>query len=264
MKFKFLFKRFMNFFYNYFMYYGFKIFYPKGSHTASGVIRNGTYEKDNLLLLFKYVTDNSVYFDLGGNIGLMSVPILAAKRKVTVFTYEASPITFFYLNKTLLRNKISTDNQWVIKNLAISNSSGKVLLNVSKNTGGTYDSMGNTRRVDWDSTIEVDSVTLDQEWASIGKPQVDFIKSDLEGADLLALEGGIDCIRACKPKILFEWQPLNFHAFNLSHTDLLVFMEKANYTLYAVPNLFEILNETDLNLATVFTESFLLVSKSDN
>lgn len=52
--------------------------------------------------------------------------------------------------------------------------------------------------------IEVPTTTIDKALAGIGITHVDFMKLDVEGAELLALEGAAELFLRCKPTICLE------------------------------------------------------------
>lgn len=56
-----------------------------------------------------------------------------------------------------------------------------------------------TSRNDWDGTVE--TVTIDETVARLALPRVDFVKMDIEGAELDALRGGEQTIRRHRPKL---------------------------------------------------------------
>src|SRR5205085_5274941 len=74
-----------------FRYFGQQVFFPKGSTTFSVALHDGIYEHDILKLLLNGIKDNTVYFDIGANIGLMSIPVLRHNSTITVVSIEASP-----------------------------------------------------------------------------------------------------------------------------------------------------------------------------
>ena len=115
-----------------------------------------------------------------------------------------------------------------------------------------------TRRVSFSGTVKVPGITIDELWASLNKPDVSFIKSDIEGADLLALQGAISCMAQCKPMIMIEWNRVNIKPFEFQNQHLLDFCNNNNYRCYAIPSLIPINNAMELGLHSVITENFLL------
>lgn len=240
----------------YFIYYGEKVFFPKNSTTFRIAMRDGIYEHDLLKFIQANVKDNSVYFDVGANIGLMSIPILYQNQKVNVVSFEASPNTYGYLKRTW--EKCSFKARWTILNKAVSNNNKEIDLYIASNADGAYESIMDTKRVSFSGTVKVQGITIDEVWNNMKNPAVSFIKSDIEGADLLALEGAVGCISHCKPLIILEWNPMNLKPFDFKNQHLLQFCQLNKYKCYAIPSLIPIHNEMELGLNAVLTENYLL------
>lgn len=239
-----------------FTYYGEKVFFPKNSTTFRIAMRDGIYEHEILKFIQANVKDNSVYFDVGTNIGLMSIPILHQNRRVKVVSFEASPNTYEYLKRTWENS--SFKERWTILNKAVSNNNNEIDLYIASNADGAYESIMDTKRVSFSGTVKVQGITIDEIWNSMNNPAVSFIKSDIEGADLLALEGAVGCISHCKPLIILEWNSMNLKPFNFKNNHLLHFCQLNNYKCYAIPSLIPIQNEMELGLNAVITENYLL------
>jgi FkbM family methyltransferase len=239
-----------------FKYYGEQVFFPTNSSTFNLAIRDGIYEHDILKFLLNSIKDNTAYFDIGANIGLMSIPLLKANNTIKVISVEASPNTFKYLHKT--REHASFKERWSVYNYAVSNNNDDVELYTAGGADGAYDSLRDTRRAKFSGKIKVPGITIDELWATLGKPAVSVIKIDIEGADLLALQGAVTCMAICRPMVMIEWNRINIRAFNYQHQDLLTFCTGSKYKCYAVPSLIPVTNAAELGLQSVVTENFLL------
>ena len=240
-----------------FNYFGEKVFFPKNSTTFIVVNNNGIYEHEILKFLLNNIKDNSTYLDIGANIGLMSIPVLKQNKTIKVISVEASPNTFSFLKKTHAAS--SFKNQWVIYNNAVSDNNGELDFFISANADGSYESMKDTGRTTFSEVIKIAGKTINEIWKSAGTPLVSVIKSDIEGADLLALRGGEECIRQCRPMIVLEWNKVNIGAYNFQHQDLLDFCSKHNYYCYAIPAVIAVNKAIELELHSILTENFLLV-----
>ncbi len=239
-----------------FTYYGEKVFFPKNSTTFMLAMKDGIYEHEILKFIQSNIKDHSTYIDVGANIGLMSIPVLSQNKSVKVLSLEASPNTFNYLKKT--HENCSFKERWSIYNKAVSNSNKEIDLFITSNSDGAFESIMDTRRVSFSGTVKVPGITIDELWASLNKPAVSFIKSDIEGADLLALQGAISCMAQCKPMIMIEWNRVNIKPFEFQNQHLLDFCNNNNYRCYAIPSLIPINNSMELSLHTVITENYLL------
>ena len=240
-----------------FTYFGEKVFFHKGS-IAFDYMKNGVYEWDNLRFILGNIRENSTYFDVGANIGLMSLPVLKQFKDVKVVSIEASPTTFEYLNST--RNISSIKDKWQLINRAISDTAGtEIDFYTASSKNNAYQSMKNTARVDFSEIIKIVTITIDEIWNDLKQPDVSFIKSDVEGADLLAIKGGKSCIAKCKPAILLEWNSLNIVPFGFKNEDLLNLCKDIDYQCYALPAINKITTQFELFQNGLTTESYLLL-----
>jgi FkbM family methyltransferase len=81
--------------------------------------------------------------------------------------------------------------------------------------------------------VEVPCVTLDEYLAQHNVARVDFIKMDVEGAELLVLQGGEALFqRPDKPIMILEFEEARQKAFGNSCTKLYEFLHARGYQLY--------------------------------
>lgn len=240
-----------------FPYFQHKVFFPKNSIIFHRAVTEGIYEKDNVKIINSLIKENTTVFDIGANIGLIAIPILSRFENINVVSVEPSPNSFPFLTKT--HQNSSLKDRWTLINKAASNEKGTINFQLAKPNNAAYESILNTSRVNFVDSVEVECTTIDDIWENRGKPEVSFIKIDIEGADLLALRGGINCIANCKPKILIEWNKVNVIPFNLSNQDLLDFTKKIGYTIYASAYFTKCESISELNIFSAIDENFLLV-----
>jgi hypothetical protein len=101
--------------------------------------------------------------------------------------------------------------------------------------------------------------TLDSEWSAMESPLVSFIKIDVEGAELMVLQGAVRCIKKCRPYIMIEWNQEWLKKFDCLPQSILDFIETIQYRLLSVPS-FNVINSISLlKLNMINTETFLLV-----
>ncbi len=245
-----------------FKYFGELVFFPKNSTTFNLAIKDGIYEFDILKFIINSIKEDSVYIDIGANIGLMTIPVLKKMPAVKVLSFEASPNTFSYLKRTWESSTVR--DRWTIYNNAVSDNNAEIDFFTATGAEGAYESMQDTKRVSFSGKIKVAGITIDEIWRSRNQPPVSFIKSDIEGADILALRGALSCINTCKPMIMLEWNKINIKAFQLEHEDLMNFCKEIRYKCYAIPSLIVVQNTVELDLQGVVTENFLLVPDPAN
>lgn len=245
-----------------FPYYQHKVYFPKDSIIFQRAISERVYEHENIKIINALIKDNTTVFDIGANIGLMALPILSAHQNIKVISVEPSPNSFPFLSKTQ-QNSIFKD-RWKLINKAVSDQVGRTKFQLARQEDSAYESILNTNRAEFVDTIEVDCTTIDTIWEELQKPKVSFIKTDVEGADLLALKGAKQCIETCRASILIEWNKNNIVPFGLSNENLLNFVKEINYSIYVLPYFSKCSTLSDLNLFIQLSENYLLVPNEIN
>lgn len=239
-----------------FPYYGTTIHFPKGSILFEEACRQGIFEHENVRLMLALAQPGTTIFDIGCNIGLMSVPLLTEKKTCRVVSFEPSPNVLPYLQKTVAESPYS--NRWTLIPKAAGPKPGRLTFHLSDPAHSAYDGTQPTQRIPSLRQVEVEVTTVDQVWHDLKKPRLSLIKCDVEGAELGVLMGAHDCLKAEKPSVLLEWNATNLAAHQCAPDALLGFARDAGYRLYAVPNLVEIERPQQLTLQMSLTESFLL------
>lgn len=118
-----------------------------------------------------------------------------------------------------------------VLNAAVSSSPGAATLYEAKKSG--FSSLRPPVHQEVVGKFEVDVVRLDDVIETDAR--VDFIKLDVEGAELLVLEGGIDTLKRERPVVLFECGPTGHtEVFEYSRADVFAFFVDLDYSVYSV------------------------------
>src|SRR5262249_24494703 len=150
--------------------------------------REGIFEAQILRLIWRLTRPGTTYLDIGANIGLMSVPVLATLPDVCVLSVEPSPTNFPCLHKTLRGSKFQ--QRWGVIGRAAADQCGPVEFFTSTSCGGALDGLKDTGRSAMRPTkVMVERTTIDQVWREHRTPEVSCIKIDVEGAELSVLNG---------------------------------------------------------------------------
>lgn len=149
----------------------------------------GLYEQDTVALCTRIISPGMTVLDVGAHIGYFTrlfAKMVGAQGKV--YAFEPHPE-----NVRLLRGNVSPFSNVVILNKAVSDKKGIGNLFVSPSTKSSSHSLFRQQHTITSARIEV--VTLDEFWEEIGRPQIDLIKMDIEGAEPNALKGarGLFC-----------------------------------------------------------------------
>ncbi len=239
-----------------FPYFGTKVYFPKNSLVFQMACAQGIFEEDNVNLILALVKSNSVYFDVGSNIGLLAIPILFHNPTCTVVSIEASSNSLPFLSKTIEKSRFA--QRWHLIPKAAGDVVGSSPFTVTSSGDGAFDGFKSTRRGGNSREILIQVTTIDTEWELLGEPDVSAIKIDIEGSELKAMHGAIKCIQKKRPYILTEWNLRNFGAYGYNLEDLLIFSKDIGYKLYSLPFLVPVENRNVLEIQMLKTEYFLL------
>lgn len=137
-----------------------------------------------------YVKSGDVVLDCGAAEGLFSLRIMGRAQCIVI---EPSPLFIGSLEKTF-HNKADVQ----IIPYALSNREGQERLII-----GTLNSALSSTVQDFSSKdlLMVKTTTIDKLVRDLGLTKVDYIKGDLESSELDVLQGGVQTIQNCKPKI---------------------------------------------------------------
>ena len=134
----------------------------------------------------------TVVFDVGANIGLVTSTLLRLFPSARVHAFEPTPQT-----AEVLRERLAHDARGVINELAVSDRDGSTVFRVDNKThGGGSNSLlhhsehfATRARVDRYREVQVVTTTLDSYAEQHSVSHIDLLKLDIEGAELLALQG---------------------------------------------------------------------------
>jgi FkbM family methyltransferase len=245
-----------------FPYFGTRVYFPKGSLIFEGACEQGIWERELVGILTALARPKTTYFDIGANIGLTSIPVLSNCPDCKVVSFEPSPSTHPFLDRTARNSKYG--ERWQVIGKAVGNEVGTAEFFTAASELSIFDSMRDTKRAGAMQTLTVPVTTLDAEWAALNHPEVSIIKVDIEGAELLALQGGREFISKQRPYILFEWNPINLKAYDCDPASVFCLSESLGYRLFSLPNLVPVNDPTELRLQMLLTESFLMVPNQDD
>ena len=197
-----------------FPYYGHTVHFPPGSTTFECACAEGIYERDTTCLILALAEPGTTYFDVGANIGLLSVPVLAERPFVKVVSIEASPDTLHFLRKTHAAAPRRED--WTIIGAAVGSENGEAEFWSSGGAMGAFDGLRDTGRGGRKSAVRVPLRALDQIWETCGCPAISVVKMDIEGGEYCGLQGAKSIIARERPVFVVEWTELNLRAYGIN------------------------------------------------
>ncbi len=188
-------------------------------------IKNGIYFEPEVIEIAKaYIKKGTAVLDVGANYGQMSVTF----SKLTgedgaVYSFEAEPYIYEILGKNLEANNCKN-----VKAIAgaVYNRGGKKLFFPEPDFKrfDSYGSYGIDPAAKEGRMVE--SLTIDS--LQIPEP-ISFMKVDIQGSDLFAMQGAKETILKNKMPILFEFEQQFQDEFLTSFNDYVNFIKEINY-----------------------------------
>jgi FkbM family methyltransferase len=240
-----------------FHYFDTKVHFPPRAWIFELACEQGIYEAELLRLIGGLARPGSWYFDIGANVGLMSVPVLSRRSDVSVLSFEPSPNSAPYITRTCKESP--WQNRWQVRAKAVGKEKGRANFSFGESHLGGYDGLLHTGRVATVGSHEVEITTIDDEWAELGKPDVSVIKLDIEGAELDALAGGHGVLQSCKPWIILEWYAGNLGPYGQKPCDLLDWAKANSYQVVCIPTMTVAHSPAMLEALMVGTSGFMLM-----
>ena len=157
------------------------------------------YEKSESAMMENLVSDGDTFFDVGANIGWYSINIAISRRAAKVYCFEPIPKTYQSLSANIQLNAVPNV---VAHNFGFSSQAGEFPFYYYPEGSGNASSANLTNRTDVEC-VQCNVRTLDGYTTESGT-HVDFIKCDVEGAELLVFQGGIETLKRDKPIVLSE------------------------------------------------------------
>ncbi|MDP4099345.1 FkbM family methyltransferase [Paenibacillus sp. P96] len=187
----------------------------------------GAYEQDELDCIFDKLSTNSTILDIGANCGFYSLQLAKRYPDSQVYAFEPIPATFKYLQQNLALNNITNVTAY---NVGLSNQEGTFPVYFYK--GGTGNSsLENLSDREEIELVECQFRQLNSYIDEIPGP-IDFMKCDVEGAELWVVEGGLEVIQRHQPILFLELLRKWAAKFNYHPNDVLHILEGIGYRCF--------------------------------
>ena len=189
------------------------------------------YERDEIECLEQLIRKDDVCIDVGANIGIFSLFMARKAWNGQVIAFE--PLA---LNRDLLSANAALNgvNNIEVCDCVLSDVVGGLSFSVSEDPG--YSSIRPTDRKREAFSLNAQSNTLDNLFRE-ERQRVDVIKVDVEGAELLVLQGGETLLSTpqLRPRaLLVELNAQNQSVYNYEPEDVVKYMDTLNYSAYPV------------------------------
>ena len=169
------------------------------------------YEKQDSDMIMKLVNDDDTVFDIGGNMGWYSISLSKTKHNLDIHTFEPIPNTY----ESLVTNSKLNGVKFNIYNIGLSDKVQELTFYYYKECSGNASSAIMNNHKD-NIEIKCQVSTIDDFFSEKNLTKLDFIKCDVEGAELLTFKGGYETIKKHQPivftEMLRKWSAkFNYH-----------------------------------------------------
>jgi FkbM family methyltransferase len=181
---------------------GGRVQFAAGTALASSTWETGELELEELLWSGRLAVPGSHAIDVGANVGLFTVDLSRAVGPTgRVIAVEASAVTADLLRSTIESNGCRNVDVVVAAAAAVT---GEVELKLTPDPAHPSIAAEMIYGQIPLGSVKVPGVTLDDLWLKAGRPQVSFVKIDVEGAEEDVLRGALEMIAACRPSMIVE------------------------------------------------------------
>jgi FkbM family methyltransferase len=197
------------------------------------ILNFGDYDAEELnvisFLLSKIENKHPVVFDIGSNIGWYSLNIAQNMRNAKVYAFEPIPKTFRYLEKNINLNGVTNIQCF---NHGFSDEEKEICFHYYK------EGSGNASLAKLCETSSLESVPsrvlkLDS-FVKENGITIDFIKCDVEGAELLVFKGGIKTLKEQKPIVYTEMLRKWAAKFDYHPNDIINLFASLEYKCFVI------------------------------
>ena len=193
----------------------------------------GDYEPNEIQAVCRIIEkiggSGCVFFDIGANAGFYSLSLNAFFPGIKGIAFEPIPTTYATLLKNLDINKVSNVRAL---NLGLADKEGELLFYTYPSQSG---SSSMTRNVNSNDTIEIRcKVAVLDDFCEQEKSSVDFIKCDVEGAELFVFKGAAKLISRDKPVVFTEMLRKWCAKYGYQPNDIIAFFDRLGYSCLSI------------------------------
>ena len=196
----------------------------------------GTYEVPIQNIFAQHLKTGDVFYDIGANVGFFTIiaaKLVGATGKVYAFEPGQG-------NASSIRHnaELNNFNQVEVIEKAVSHSSGEGQLLLAQYSGGHALATADAPP-DLAGEVTVDLVSIDDLIAQKKIQPPNFVKVDVEGAELDVLKGMTETIKTYQPTIIYEVDDGDRAAYERKYQELESFLQSLNYQVTQTENSYE-------------------------
>jgi FkbM family methyltransferase len=230
---------------------GVKMICPTGDYRVAPieVLNFLDYETTDSAMIMRLTSPNDCVIDIGANMGWYSINIAKTYPLSKVHAFEPIPKTYSFLERNIKLNQLTNI---VSHPFGLSNERNNLTFYFYQEGSGNASSVNVSERKDAELvTCHVERL---DDFVNINKLHIDFIKCDVEGAELFAFQGARETLQRDKPIVFTEMLRKWSAKFNYHPNEIIALFSFLDYRCFHVngSNLIEIVEMTDETVETNF------------
>lgn len=207
----------------------------------------GFHEFKEWRYLQRFLKPDMVFLDVGANQG--EYTLFAAKRltKGAVIAFEPVDEIYEQLHRNIALNHFI--NIKTLK-LGLSDSVGVLPIYEMQATGANHEGLATLFQSELRGKViqQIQLDTLDNLALQLNLQRIDFIKVDIEGAELSMLKGARETISRFRPQVMVEMNDDTFKAAGYSKTQVIEFFDQLGYKANAIDRQGELIPILSFNI----------------
>jgi FkbM family methyltransferase len=211
------------------------------------------YEPDETQMMLNLIPENAKIFDVGANAGWFSILFALKVPRAEVHAFEPIPNTYALLEKNVSVNNINNIEMY---SFGFSDKSEDLNFYFFEEGSGNASAMNVSGR---ESVEKVHSrVERIDDFLADSDRGVDFIKCDVEGAELLVFKGAIETLKKDKPVVFAEMLRKWSEKYDYHPNDIISLFTDIGYRCFTVREGGKLKSFTQMTADTVETNYFFL------
>lgn len=214
---------------------GCKFYWEPGSlRSLLGKPLRGEFEEQETKTITDIIVNGNskVIFDIGANFGWFAVQMASnSADEVVIHSFEPVPAAAKELADNIELNNLR--KKIIVNHTCLGESIGEAEFFIPKHLGSAFASLKPHKRHEDCSVIRVPIDTIDAYCSRQNIKEIDLIKIDVEGAELLVFKGAKNILAAeNKPIILMETAKSLTRAFGYEPSEVFAYLAEYGYVFY--------------------------------
>ncbi|MCX8491315.1 MAG: FkbM family methyltransferase, partial [Cyclobacteriaceae bacterium] len=207
-----------------------KLMIDRSRSMGASIFWTGFHEYREFLFLNKFLKEDMVGVDVGANLGEYTLFMAKRLRKGRIFSFE--PLE--NIRTQLIANiKLNDFKQVEVFGYGLSDRKEQMEIHEIDNPHeGLATTYLGSRKSKATFLIQLDS--LDSVFPTFNTSRIDFLKLDIEGGELKALQGGQSTIGRFRPYVMIEINEETYQAAGYSTAAIAAFFRQLNYLPFKV------------------------------